>query len=236
MERKTSLWLGAFVLLALLELAGEALDNRLLILYSKPLLMPVLALWFVRRTPGIRRFLRYTVLAGLLFATLGDIFMMFAGGEYDALFFLLGLGAFLVTQACYVGGFLSEVNLRNGYLRKQPYWAAPFVLFLLSFLAWLWPGIPEGLQLPVAVYGTIITAMALGAMNWRGFVHPAIFIPLMAGALLFMVSDCLIAVARFGHPFSGSRVAVMATYLAGQWLIVRAVAERLRQVPERRKK
>ncbi len=97
MERNTILWLGAFVLLALLELVGEGLDNRALILYSKPLLMPVLALWFVRRTPGIRRFLRHTVLAGLLFATLGDIFMMFAGGEYDALFFLLGLGSFFLS-------------------------------------------------------------------------------------------------------------------------------------------
>ncbi|MBL7796255.1 MAG: lysoplasmalogenase [Saprospiraceae bacterium] len=235
MERNTTLWIGAYLLLALLELTGEALDNRSLILYTKPLLMPVLAMWFVRRTPGIRRFLRHTVLAGLLFATLGDVFMMFAGGEYDALFFLLGLGAFLVTQACYVGGFLSEVNLRNGYLRKQPYWSAPFVLFLLGFLAWLWPGIPDGLQLPVAAYGTIITAMAIGAVNWRGHVHPDIFPGLLAGALLFMLSDCLIATARFGHPFAGSRVAVMATYLAGQWLIVRAVAERLRQAPERKK-
>jgi len=236
MERNTTLWIGAYALLAVLELTGEFLDNRSLILYTKPFLMPVLAIWMVRRTPGIRRFLRQTVLAGLLFATLGDVFLMFAGGEYDALFFLLGLGAFLTTQACYLGGYLSEVNLRTGYLRKQPWLVAVFVLFLSGFLVWLWSGIPEGLRLPVAVYGTIITAMALGALNWRGQVQPGIFVSLIAGALLFMLSDCLIAAARFGHPFAVSRIAVMATYLLGQWLIVRAVAERLRQVPVRQKK
>lgn len=230
------LWLGAFALLAVVELTGEALDNRSLILFSKPLLMPVLAVWLVHRTPGVRRFFRGTFFAGLLFAMLGDIFLMFAGGEYDAFFFLLGLGAFLTTQACYLGGFLSEVNLNKGYLRKQPYWTAPFALFLLSLLAWLWAGIPEGLQQPVALYGTLITAMALGALNMRGQVQEDVFRSLFAGALLFLLSDCLIAASRFGHPFPGSRVAIMATYLVGQWLIVRGVAEQLRHVPERRKK
>ncbi|MBK9336676.1 MAG: lysoplasmalogenase [Lewinellaceae bacterium] len=235
MERKSILWLGAFALLAVVELTGEALENRSLILFSKPLLMPVLAIWLMRRTPGIRRFFRHTILSGLLFATLGDIFLMFAGGAYDALFFLLGLGAFLTTQACYLGGFLSEVNLRNGYLRKQPYWSAPFGLFLLSLLAWLWPGIPEGLQQPVALYGAIITAMVLGVVNLKGYVHRDVFGSLLAGALLFLLSDCLIAAGRFGYPFPGSSVAVMATYIAGQWLIVRGVAKQLRHLPVRTK-
>lgn len=233
MERQGILWLGAFALLAVVELTGEVLDHRTLILFSKPLLMPLLIAWFVHRTPGVRRLFKGSVIFGLVFATLGDIFLMFAGGEYDAFFFLLGLGAFLITQACYLGAFLSEVNLRNGYLRKQPYWSAPFLLFLLSLLAWLWPGIPEGLRQPVAVYGTVITAMTLGALNLRGQVHRDVFQSILVGALLFLLSDTLIAASRFGHPFPGSRVAIMATYILGQWLIVRGAGEQLRHIPER---
>ncbi len=222
------------MLLAFTEITAEALDYRTLILFAKPLLMPVLALWLIWRTPGIRRFFRQTFLAGLVFATLGDVLMMFSGGQYNTLFFLLGLGAFLGTHICYLGGFLSEVNWRNGYLRKMPVWIVPFLLFVLALLYWLWPGIPVGMRLPVAVYALVISAMALSALNLRGIVTARMLASVLAGALLFMCSDTLIAVMKFGHPFPGARLTIMSTYLIGQWLIIRGVAERLRRFPEKR--
>lgn len=235
MERKSFIWLGVFMLLAVLELLGEILGERNMVLYTKPLLMPVLVIWLLQRTFGVRRFLRHTVQAGLLFAMLGDIFLMFAEGAYGDLFFIVGLGAFLCTHLCYIGGFLSEVNLNKGYLREQTLWVLPFVLFLLGFLYWLWPNIPEGMQQPVAVYAFVITAMALSVLNMRGRISNDLFTGLLTGALLFMLSDCLIAILKFGHPFPGARVAIMVSYILGQWLIVRGTAERLRAVPERPK-
>ncbi len=233
MERNTLIWLGAFALLAVLEITGEGLDQRSLILYTKPLLMPVLAVWLLRRTPGIRRFFRHTILFGLLFATLGDVLLMFAGGKYDSLFFLMGLGAFLITHLCYLGGFLSEVSLKSGYLRREPLWVIPFLVFLAGFLYWLWPGIPEGMRQPVSLYALVISAMAVSVLNTKERMNPEVFSSLMVGALLFMLSDCLIAVYRFGYPVPGARVLIMLTYITGQWLIVRGVAERLRRFPEK---
>ncbi len=233
MERKSYLWLGVFALVSLLELLGESLDHRELILFSKPLLMPTLAIWLVQRTPGVWRFFRHTILAGLLFATLGDVLLMFASGEYGDLFFLLGLGAFLCTHLCYLGGFISEVGLTRGQLRRQPVWVLPFLIFLVGFLYWLWPGIAEGLRQPVALYAAVITVMVLSVVNLYGRLQSEIFSSILVGALLFMFSDCLIAVFKFGHPIPGARVVIMATYIFGQWLIIRGVAERLRRVPER---
>ncbi len=233
MERNSITWLGIFVLLAILELAGEISGNHTLILFAKPLLMPVLTMWLVRKTPGVRRFFRQTIIAGLLFAMLGDIFMMFTHGDYGDFFFLLGLGAFLATHVCYLGGFLSEVNLRNGYLRRRPLILIPFLIFLAGFLNWLWPDIPEGMQLPVAVYAIVISTMALSVVNLQSQVKDLVFTSLLCGALLFMLSDCMIAVYKFGHPFPGARIAIMASYILGQWLIVHGVAERLRHFPQR---
>lgn len=231
MERNTLVWLGVFAALALLEMSGEALQNSTLIFMSKPLLMPLLIVWLIRRTPGVQRFFRNTFIAGLISATAGDILLMFTGGEYDALFFLLGLGAFLGTHLCYLGGFFSEVSLKNGYLARQPLWIVPFALFLAGFLYWLWPDVPEGLRQPVALYAVVISTMVLSVVNMYGRLWPEVFHGLLFGALLFLLSDCLIALHKFGHPFPGSRVAIMATYLTGQWLIVRGVSERLRRVP-----
>jgi uncharacterized membrane protein YhhN len=233
MERKNYLWQWLFVLLAVLELTAELMGNETIILFVKPLLMPVLTIWLVRSTPGVRRFLRHTTQAGLLFATIGDILLMFTEGAYGDLFFLLGLGAFLTTHLCYLGGFLSEVQLKNGYLRQRPFWIVPFLIFLFGFLYWLWPNIPGGMQLPVAIYALVISAMTLSVVNTRERFERAVFFSLISGALLFMFSDSLIAVGKFGHGFPGSRVAIMLTYILGQWLIVRSVAEHLRRFPSK---
>ncbi|MBL8245739.1 MAG: hypothetical protein JNL89_16200, partial [Rhodanobacteraceae bacterium] len=47
-----------------------------------------------------------------------------------------------------------------------------------------------------------------------------------AGGMLFMASDSMIAIGRFGEPFDGQRLAVLTTYWAAQWLIARSVSAR----------
>ncbi|MEQ1745487.1 MAG: lysoplasmalogenase [Saprospiraceae bacterium] len=229
MERKITPSYIIFIAIAVFHVGCVLFDNTLLANSSKVVLMQLLCAGFLISTPGIRRFLRHTVLVGLVFSLIGDFFLIFTNGAYGEFAFLVGLGAFLITHLCYLGGFLSEVSLRSGFLRKQPFWAALFVVFLVGFLAWLWPGIPEGLRLPVVAYGSAITAMSLSALNWRGRFEGNISRNLLIGALLFMLSDCLLAIARFGQPFEGAQVGVVATYLVGQWLIIRAVEKRLLQ-------
>ncbi|MFM8740122.1 MAG: lysoplasmalogenase family protein, partial [Cytophagales bacterium] len=56
------------------------------------------------------------------------------------------------------------------------------------------------------------------------------FFLVMLGALLFMVSDSLLAVNKFLNPFEFSGIAIMATYCAAQYLIV----EGLLQHPQQR--
>ncbi|MBK6930014.1 MAG: lysoplasmalogenase [Saprospirales bacterium] len=123
--------------------------------------------------------------------------------------------------------------MRNGHLRLHPAYTAPFLVFLAVFLLWLWPGVPSGIRLPVLLYAMVITAMALSVVNMLEKISPVIFRSLLAGALLFMFSDCLIATAKFGRPFPGARIVIMVTYIAGQWLIVRGVSEQLRRLPEK---
>lgn len=228
MNKKTSPLLFVYLLVAILEVGAEMTATEWLIWCTKPLLMPILATWLYLETKGRRRFLFQTFLAGLLFAMLGDILLMFSGSRYGQLFFLMGLGAFLCTHLCYMGGFFKETNLRNGLLRKQPLLIAPFVLFLFIFLRWLWPDIPGGMRLPVAVYGGAISVMSLSVVNSRNHFSAATFTQLLAGALLFMLSDCLIAANKFGHPLpGGARISIMATYIAGQLLLVYGILSTL---------
>lgn len=94
------------------------------------------------------------------------------------------------------------------------------LIFSAVMLWWLLP-IPNGMSLPVVAYIAVITAMVLSAILAG---KASMLIP--AGALVFMISDLLIALSRFRMLTGGltAHVLVWSTYYAAQCLIVRGVA------------
>lgn len=212
-------WLPVFVALSLLHIVGVLSSSEILCTISKPLLMPVLALWLMKETRG-QSPLKTAWLIGLLFSTLGDVLLMFSGGT----FFLLGLSAFLLAHLSYIGGISKGLKDRRGFLLKNPMWILPFLLFPIVLLYWLWDGIPGAMRIPVAVYALVIATMAQSVANLHGYLSNKIFWTMMGGAILFVLSDSLIAVNKFGHAFEGGRVAVIGTYMLGQWFLVKGVS------------
>lgn len=220
MKNKHTLWLIAFGVLSALHLWAVWAGQQTWVYWTKPWLMPLLGVWFALEMPVAGKFARNTLLSALAFATAGDALLMFAGGPAGALFFLLGLGAFLLTHFFYTGFFFAKDRRHNGFLMKKPFWALPLIALTGGLMVWLWPDIPAKFQVPVIIYAVMITAMALSVVNLYNQVSPAVFRVLLAGALLFLVSDSLLAVNKFGHAFEEARLAVMTTYLGGQFLLI----------------
>lgn len=215
------MWLYAFTAVSLANLAAVALQNQSIIVATKPLLMPLLGGWLASQTyHDPPRFSKRTVFAGLAFATLGDIFLLF--GE-QPVFFILGLLSFLFTHLSYIGAFSAITRDQKGYLRYHPGWFVPFLAYPVVLLWILWPGID--MKLAVSIYAVVITAMGLSVLNLYGHVKNDIFRPLMAGALFFMLSDSLLAMRKFGTAGDWAPLAVMATYIAGQFFIVKGVRD-----------
>ncbi len=188
--------------------------------------MPLLAVWLVVVTNRQNEysFFRKAVLGALVFSTLGDVLLMFSG----SLFFLLGLVAFLLAHLFYIGAFSSVCSFKNGFLGRNLWWVLPFVAFPVGLLVFLWGGIPVGMKSPVAIYAGIISVMALSVVNLKGKIADSIFWTLLAGAVLFLLSDSSLAVAKFGQGFEGARLVIMATYIGGQFLLVRGVVDILK--------
>ena len=212
-----------FLVASLLNLLGEAMNSNPLVVTTKPLLMPLLIAWLLTATnhSSNQSFLRRIVIAALVFSTLGDVFLMFSG----EMFFLLGLGFFLLAHLFYVVAFSTVSSFKNGSLKQNPWWGIPFLIFPVVLLTFLWNGIPPGMRLPVAAYAGVISVMALSVVNLSGKMARPIFLYLLAGAILFLISDSLLATAKFGEPFAGSRWAIMLTYIGGQFLLVWGVVE-----------
>ena len=89
---------------------------------------------------------------------------------------------------------------------------AGVALYALAFALWLAPSLGP-LKIPVALYMCAITAMVITAIRSRFGRRVA------SGAMLFLVSDSLLAVAKFQAPFTWHDYLVWATYYAAQYLI-----------------
>ena len=227
-------FMAAYVLVAVLNVIAEATANDNGVQLTKPLLMPLLLAWVIamagRRWPVPLRWLA----AGIVFAWAGDLLLM---GEGDTAF-TLGLAAFLVMQVCYLVAFLRVPG--PGLVRAWRIALIPYVLVWIVLVVLVWPG-AGAMRIPVLVYSAVIVTMAVAALDLVLRLPQRLAWRIAAGAIVFIVSDALIALTEFGPLTSNVRTsaAVMLTYTVAQGLIVtgftRGVLERYypESAPER---
>lgn len=208
-------------LLCVANILFDQMGFREGVLFTKPLLMPVLATWFLQQSRQMPGTFRNFIIAALLCSTAGDVLLMFAHGEGGALYFLLGLSAFLLAHLFYIVSFFRLLKGKTGFLKTNSLYFLPFLLYLAVLLFVLYPGIPDGMKVPVILYGCVISGMALSVMNLRGRVPAGAWSSLLAGAVLFVLSDSLIALNKFAFPLGSAAVLIMVTYVIGQYLLVR---------------
>jgi len=152
---------------------------------------------------------KIAVVLGLLLSLMGDIFLMLPSDQ-----FLIGLICFLITHICYIIAFLSDSRF------GRPLW--PYVLLaaigIIIFTA-LSRGIETSMKFPVAIYAgalSFMTAQAI-ARNLQQRSTGSLFAAI--GAVLFLISDTLLAYDRFLTPFEASNAVILATYYPAQYFI-----------------
>jgi uncharacterized membrane protein YhhN len=150
---------------------------------------------------------------GLIAALFGDIFLMFPSDS----FFILGLGAFLSMQIIYSVSFLS---FRHSTKTFQKASILMVILFSILFLYTAWPHLAD-MKVPVALYSLCISIMVITAIMGNPGYPGYSFIFL--GALLFMISDSLLAWNKFVSPFSLADPAIILSYMLAQFLIVSGI-------------
>jgi len=152
------------------------------------------------------------VVIGLLFSLLGDIALMF-----PAKWFTAGLVAFLTAHILYILAFKPGPGHQS-----SPTVFLPFVLYGLLMFFLLAPGLGK-MKLPVLVYIGVITAMA-GFAAGR-FVDLGGTPPLLAfaGAILFLISDSVLAYDRFARKVPRAQLLILGTYFPAQLLIALSI-------------
>lgn len=182
----------------------------------KAILMPLLILVLrinLRKNGSVYDRLMITALG---FSWAGDITLEFTG--HHELVFVLGLLCFMVTQIIYFFVFYSTPGIAYP-MKKLAFGIIPVYVYGFFLLYWLYSDLGD-MRIPVIAYALVILTMLSGAISRFGKVsHPSYWL-VLCGAVLFVLSDSLIAVNKFTYPFNGARVVIMSTYVTGQFLIV----------------
>ena len=210
-----------YAIFALIESFGELLNLPNVIHYfTKPALMITLILYFLSAVKGTNFKDKTLFIYSMIFALLGDTFLMFQ--TQNSLFFMLGLGAFLLMQIGYSIFFNREIEFKKSFLIQKPYWIIPVIVYALM----LYKIVSEnagGLKGAILAYTICIATMMLSAINRFEQVTKNSFWWIFLGALFFLISDSVLAVNKFANPVPFAGFWIMSTYTLAQYLIVRGV-------------
>ncbi|NNC96343.1 MAG: lysoplasmalogenase [Chitinophagales bacterium] len=203
-----------FCVIAIVELYAEATSNVMLRFVFKPLVMISLISFFTLLS-NKRSDVFYIFLVAFLFALAGDVLLMFT--DLDQNFFLFGLAAFLLTHVLYIIG-IAKKSILHFNLKKIT--GILFVFIISAVLLFsIWKGLNE-MAVPVILYTIAIASMMVSAIIHEPETNRSAYILILCGAALFMLSDSLIAINKFGGGLERSSLLIMTTYIAAQFYIV----------------
>ncbi len=211
MSMRAKLFLILGVLFALAFIIGQIVDNPSLRLITKPVPVLLMALYVVL-VPEKGAF-QWLIVAGLLLGALGDFFL-----ELSPNAFLWGLTAFLIGHLFYITAFTLDT--------RRPAWIFAVFAYLYGLILFSYldmgkinrTGEMSAMALPVALYILVITTMV-----WRAaarFHAPGV--PELSGraglmgAILFALSDSLLAILLFVQPLPYASILVILLYWLGQ--------------------
>lgn len=218
LQRVSFICFVSFVALACLELSIHLIGLAALHLLVKPLLMPTLLGYFWAKTVRTSVHSKKFVVLALVFSFLGDTSLMFE--QQHNLYFVVGLAMFLLAHIFYVVFFIRSSKI---ILWAKMQW---IILAVLAYGAGLMFFLSPHLgQMRIAVWIYALTIMTMLLFSYNFYVNYSSGIWVFWGALLFVLSDSLIAIDKFALKIPLAQFLIMLTYIAAQWYIVKGILQ-----------
>jgi len=152
----------------------------------------------------------HAFLLGMIFALLGDGFLLFNTMD----FFIIGLLSFLVMQISYITVF----NRKRRISQAKDY-LVPGIIGLVGLGGvFIITRNLENNQLLIVIYSLALLAMTIFAYLRHPKLRGYNFV--LIGAILFLISDLVLAINKFVLEIQFGSIIVMATYMTAQFLIV----------------
>lgn len=214
------IFLYLFILVSVGVLLADVGHADLVYLICKPAIMIMLGLhyWMMQREE--KQVLSRSVVLAIILSCAGDTLLMLQNKNEN--FFMYGLAAFLVAHIFYMLAYRqhqsSDTSNELQGLQKIRY-AFPIILSGTGLVVILYSRL-GGMKIPVLIYAIVLTGMVLAALFRFGKTSSSSFALVFGGAILFMISDSLIAINKFLEPLPMAGIWIMVTYIVAQYLIV----------------
>lgn len=181
--------------------------------YTKPLLMPMIILYYVVAA-GVEN-VNLLLLGAFLTSWIGDVLLMLRGNRW----FVMGGCSFLVSHLLLIALFVTQGHMDGRFWPGLLLATAVYYGAVAALAVGLWEHMPGKMGPLMTIY-----MLANGTMNICALCHllaePGLGSAfLYAGAFLFFFSDCVLGIVRFspgrGAVFRG-HFTVMLTYILSQ--------------------
>lgn len=153
---------------------------------------------------------RVLVLSALVFSIIADTMLMVV--EVNLL--QQGIVYFMMAHVMYIAAFSLEYEFRG--------WNAAIAVLLVMLLAMFYRGIRNTvgkLKIPILIYAAVLCTMLFFALSYIGHEITRREMLVISGAILFVVSDFLLAYLSFIRPHKQESVIVWAVYAPAQLLL-----------------
>lgn len=220
-------YIYVYLCLTLIHL-GFLLINAhgILISLTKQGLMTTLLLHYLSQAYKIQ----YSVVVALIFAFLGDFFLLEIWDEPN--FFLLGLGSFLIMQGLYISIFWQLKRGQKGLVESNLVWLLPPVVGLLPLFVVVLPRVSPELIVPIIFYALSLLLTMLTALNLQNQKRKHAVQKILWGSIAFAVSDTLIAINKFVTTVPYASFLIMLTYILAQGFIITGILQATSAEPE----
>ena len=215
------IFLIIFFIVASLEVFSQYKNNTKIEFCTKPLLMPLLILFYIFGVLEGASMARvdWLIVVALIGGWAGDVFLMQKDKEK---WFLYGMVAFLINHIFYIiSFFLSITNITNfntwGFYLLGP------ALLMLIFMAPRPIKNAAEMKIPLLVYLVAILLMHFTAILRLAEFQGLPFILVYVGSISFIFSDATIAVNQWDREVPQFGPIVMTTYILAQFYITLGV-------------
>lgn len=209
---KTRIALYFFGLVSILDLLGILFEVPLFIHTFKPLIIISLVILYVFSVKNRNK----TYIVALFFSFLGDSLLMYEGQFY----FISGLLSFLSAHILFILIVLKGLNKPSKLNWFQA--ASPFILYLILLIFLLKDDL-KSMLIPVVIYA--ITIGFFGIFTFVDYLQKRTIQSktMLIGAVLFIISDSILAIQKFHTSNELFPFLIMFTYIFAQYLIYKAL-------------
>ncbi|MGD8813077.1 MAG: lysoplasmalogenase [Anaerolineales bacterium] len=196
----------------IIAIAGHYIEPPWIVYVFKPLTTILILITAILGGANAPPIYRIAILIGLVFSLAGDVLLMLPSDQFTA-----GLVSFLIAQICYIVAFTSSRGFNIGWISL-----VVVVIYGAMVYALLSPYLGK-MRLPVIAYMLVILMMAWQAWErWSALGDRGALFAFI-GAVLFVLSDTILAWNRFRGEFTAARALSLGTYYAAQWLITNSL-------------